>query len=249
MKKTTILILFMLIAALGFSQENQDQVILKDGTIYQGAIAELIPDSLVTIKLVDGRVKTIPFSEIDLVKNKGKKMITPREKKYYIKGNLGILLGNSQYNLEKSFLFETTGGYKHKKWSAGLGTGVNVLYQIMYLPTLAEIEYTFSTSKTSPYLNIQGGRAFNLAYNDNNNYPYYYNGYKNGNFIGGNIGLKHYISDQLGLIFEAGYRYYKLHKKGNESFYNSNSIESLVYYPVQYKANLHRFSMKIGLVF
>jgi len=250
MKKITLTIITLLSVFIGSAQDNLDKVVLKNGTILQGTISEIIPDSLVTIKLADGRIKTLSYIEIDNIKNNGKRIISPKDKNFYIKGSLGMLLGNTGNYLQKSFLFEASGGYQFKNWNFGAGTGINVLYDIIYLPAMGEIQYTFNKDKTSPFLNVQGGSVFNLSYSEDN-YNIYYgnNNYKNGRFIGGNVGLKHFVSDNLALVFEAGYRYYKLDKKGENSFYNQDLWNSLIYYPVQYNANIHRFNLKVGLVF
>lgn len=243
----------MTVSIYGNSQKNNDIIYLNNGTIYQGTISELIPDSIISILLSDGKLKTINFSEISSYKSDLKKKSFNNTKKYYLKGSLGILMGQGAYQnqLENSMQFETMAGYKYKNWSVGLGSGINVLYKTIFIPAIGEINYSFNAkNRTSPFLSIQSGLIYNLSYQEDDDLSYYryYNQYKKGGFVGGTVGLRHSVSDNLGLVFEAGYRYYELKGQGQETVYNQID---LIYYPynVDYKSNLHRFNLKIGLVF
>ncbi len=247
MKKSLLLIALFFAVLTSEAQINNEQVILKNGTQYQGVISEIIPDSIVVIKLVDGRIMTINYDQILRIKNQNEKILSPTENNYYVKSTLGLMMGQGQREIQKNFLFETTGGYQYKQWQMGAGSGVHVLYGTMYLPAIAEVSYSFGDKITQPYITLQGGGVFNLSYNKNNTNFWNHQGYKNGKFIGSNFGLRHYVSNNLALVFEAGYRFYHLQGKLIETYYPPNL--DILYYPAEYNADLHRFSLKFGLEF
>jgi hypothetical protein len=66
------LVLLVVVCSMGFGQERQDVVYLKNGDIRKGTIIENAPNDYIKVETADGSIFTIKYSEIERITKEAK---------------------------------------------------------------------------------------------------------------------------------------------------------------------------------
>jgi hypothetical protein len=243
----TVLVMMLLFAVTSFSQETSDDVvILKNGKFFIGRITAMearcraIPDigvftsdSVVTIKTLDGTVKTIPWSQVDRLATYEETKVVPKKKSYM--WTIGDCPCTKDYG---NWLLELRGGVYFTRdrdssqnkfypageamlsyfvsprlFSVGIGAGVTSIRDDLRFPVYVHLRATFTGTCVVPYFFGDIGLpidkfVFNKDYSDvvSIGKNYWLAG------IGGGIDFA--LDKAWDLSVDLGYRYYTL---GEES--------------------------------
>ncbi len=238
-------ILLSIICVYGNAQEAEDVVALKNGTIYKGTISEYVPQGKLTMILVDGRTIEIDSDEIKTLDEEKNRGFLEKDSGFFHSSSIGFLLGNGTYENEVNFQYNMVNGYKWKSIYFGVGTGIETTRGQILNPVYCDIMYQFSKGKTSPFIAGQIGKTINFGYKDDLQ-NFYADNFKNGNMVGFNFGLRNNFNSDLALILSAGYRYYDLKGKHSNRWWNGFEWNE---FPIDTNTILHRFNLKIGLLF
>jgi hypothetical protein len=176
-----ILLLFSCILSIGNAQSDDRKatVILKNGTVLQGTVAEWSAGSKLKL-LLDGNssvVVDIEFSEIQsmdfgLEALPAKKVQPPTVVKpklepkdprgMYYTAAVGVLLGEHETN----FTIGAESGFRFNDHIAvGLGANYDIYDIVSVLPVWANTRFYLNNNLTAPYLFVGGGYGF-ARFND-----------------------------------------------------------------------------------
>ena len=244
MKASISLIIFLLCNVYCNAQQT-DVVTLKDGSIYKGTISEYVPNGKLIMALVDGRSKELNSSDVKSLDEGANKAFVSKEKGFFHASSAGALIGSGVYQNDVNFQYNMVNGYKWKNFYVGLGTGIETARQLLLTPFYGDLLYQFSKEKTSPFVSVQLGRTVNFAHKETVQ-NYYADNFKSGNMAGLSFGLKNNFNSQLALIVSAGYRYYDLEGDYDNQWWDG---QEWLTYPVETNTYLHRFNLKLGLLF
>lgn len=208
MKKISITILAIILAAAGFAQitgENKPDTIRKETLTLIGKRKSSGFYGTMQINLLMGNhqyaERFVPYKGYSLSSSMLPGYIVPSV--------------NTRFSVSPSFML--SGGFRfNKHWAAGAGAGIEIFDHNLY-PLFAELKYTFWDNRISPYVALKGGYAFKdfkAKYHEElwlNWQPYYLSDATLRNFGGmmlhPEIGVKVPLYDYCDLLFSAAYRY------------------------------------------
>jgi hypothetical protein len=186
-----------------------------------------------------------------------------KEKGFYNIMQAGVLLGtgrfpisdgptndSTKFNIGSSFT-TTFGFIFNKHWAAAAGIGFEI-FKYNVFPVFAELRYTLSDNKVSPFVVFKAGYSFaELKYThyDNLNLdwpPYYLNAVKGRNYGGflihPEVGIKVMIGENSDLLLTAAYRYQATKFVARKDYDNGQFDEW------DHKENLNRLYLGIGII-
>ena len=250
MKRITFLLLSCLLMVTGFAQKSKkDMVYLKSGGVIKG---QVITHDAEIVKINSaGNEWVFKIEEVDSVsKFSSFKNEERRSQGYFFDTSMGVLVGNSGSSQSAPFSFMSSLNVKLiKNVYLGLGVGAEFL-QESYMPAFGQIQWRFRDhTKTTPFINLQGGYQVALEDATRNQLVYYdysssYSPYPQGNsklnaeggyLINPSFGFQRYTSDNFGWFFSFGYRYHQLNYSGDNDY--------------KLETNFSRLSLKIGFIF
>lgn len=184
MKKFIFILGFLVIAATVFSQNYQDVVYLKNGSVIKGTIMEQVPDK--TIKIKSGEnLFVYQMDEIEKItkeeeESKSKKsLLTGKSeliKGYQLNLELGVSVGRWTSNTSMIARGNVVNGYRFNPYiSTGLGIGLRAyeFFQLIngnsnsstttLLPVFADVRINFLDRKVSPYSATGLGYSYDLS--------------------------------------------------------------------------------------
>ena len=184
MKKFIFILGFLVIAATVFSQNYQDVVYLKNGSVIKGTIMEQVPDK--TIKIKSGEnLFVYQMDEIEKItkeeeESKSKKsLLTGKSeliKGYQLNLELGVSVGRLTSNTSMIARGNVVNGYRFNPYiSTGLGIGLRAyeFFQLIngnsnsstatLLPVFADVRINFLDRKVSPYSATGLGYSYDLS--------------------------------------------------------------------------------------
>jgi hypothetical protein len=214
--KFLLVIILLFFALTAFSQNTQDVILLKSGTIIKGKIIESnIPNDL---KILTGSGSTliIPFSEIKSIESvQGKQFFTPSsenaiqmKKGVQLQTGLGLSLGE---DLGFDFLFNL--GYRfNPHFSASVASGY-YLYdeRTSVIPAALRLDYSILSSGKTPYMSLSGGYGFYLVEEDR-----WIHNAKGGANFSVRIGRKNILSERVAFFIEGGFQRQKVSWQTND---------------------------------
>ncbi len=237
-----------------FAQLEKGYIHLKNGTVLKGKYQ--YSNDLNKLKVVSaGNIWVFDSAEIDSITTQRTGRINEIENRMsgtgiFFHTEIGLLAGNSENSQPAPFSF--TGSLNYvvtDNLSAGLGAGIEFLKE-SYMPLFVNAEYKLRNSYSTPYLFLQAGYEVPLEDSRAIYYdvypmwssiwpgPDYYNetlNPKGGILLNPGIGYMQMFSPGFGMSFAFGYRFHRLHYKG-ENDYGLN-------------IDYNRLSIKIGFIF
>lgn len=246
MKRLRLFVIAVLTATSVFSQTEKGYVYLKNGTILKGKY-QFSADSL-KIKIESaGNLWIFETDEIERVSKNRAEMFEKENlnSPYYLRTEIGVLVGNSENSQSAPFSFSTSFNYQLKpRFSVGAGAGLEFLKE-SYLPVFLNFEYKFRNAYSSPYLFFKGGyqipieESRTIYYNGIQPWssfwpgPHYQNEImktKGGILLNPGIGFQRMFTSGFGMSFAFGYQFHRLHYTGEKDYaldidYNRLSIK------------------------
>jgi hypothetical protein len=200
---------------LGFNaslaQSNQQDVImLKNGSIIRGNILEIIPNKSVKIEVVGNNILVFQMEELEKM-TKGEKPESVKKdnkiqsKVFYNVLSPGILIGENAYGLQIDPSFQIINGYRFNRFlSLGLGIGLESISEFTVLPVFLESRGFLFDKPSTPFYYIGAGYGFvNRGYG----YGYSYEKSKGGAMANFGVGLRTPIAKSFSFTTSIGYRY------------------------------------------
>jgi hypothetical protein len=174
MKRLLLLFLLIMGMSCAFSQNAQEVVYLKNGSIIHGTILEEVPNQSVKIKTSDGNVFVYKMSEIEKISREEKKEVQNNEisDKYYSKWAFEVN-GGFIFGIGKSS--GTTGLADvglYKRVNKNLALGMNLGAEIptssggkIAIPASLNTRFLFPLRSTNliPFANLGFGYTYNTA--------------------------------------------------------------------------------------
>ena len=248
MMKFTLLLLTCLLLVPAFAQKvKKDLVYLKSGGVIKG---QVITHDAEIVKINSaGNEWVFKNEEVDSIsKYMRQRNEERRAPGYFFDTSMGVLVGNSGSSQSAPFSFMSSFNVKVLK-NVYLGAGLGAeFFQESYLPAFGQLQWRFRDhTKTTPFINLQGGYQFALEDGNHNQWAHY--DYSSsyyptnttkitadgGYFINPSFGFQRYTSDNFGWFFSFGYRYQQLNYSGD--------------HPYELETNFSRLSLKIGFIF
>ena len=209
MKKTLILVFFILSFKI-FAQKNNDDVLyLKNGSVYRGKIVEK-KEQIVKLETYDKNIFAIQFADIQQIKQEvslRKSSIQYKEKGYVHYTELGPLAGSNRASngvTTSAFSFQTVNGYKFNQYLfTGIGIGADLYAVQTFVPIVLSLRGDFTKKGNKiPFYFVEGGYSLNATSNDVDGIKY-----QGGNTFAAGLGLKILFNENTGFVIGAGYRF------------------------------------------
>lgn len=255
MKKFCLLLFATIIAFAVFAQPQKGYVYLKNGSILKGKY-QYINDSLKLRIESAGNLWIFETDEIERVSVNREQLVEKfggqgLNSPFYLRTEVGVLVGNSENSQPAPFSFTTSLNYwVEPQFGVGAGVGLEFLKE-SYLPVFLNFEYKIRNSYATPYLFAKVGyqvsieESHTIYYNDIQPWsssiwpgPVYNNekmDAKGGVLINPGIGYQRMFSSGFGMSFAFGYQFHRLHYKGE----NDYGLD----------IDYNRLTVKIGIVF
>lgn len=239
---TSFLLFFLL--NMANSQKNFiDIIYLKNGSIIKGSIIEYNEEQKLKIKTVDNYVWEFHIDDVKEIKRQEGTFEISAPNEYLIPGyinytTLGLLIGNGDNDKESPFSVMMTNGYLFKnRISVGGGFGLE-FYEETMLPVYIDLKYHFNQRKISPFASIQGGYAFPIENDDNDDDAWNYDQKHLGGYLfNAGIGMLINLQSYNALMFSLGYRHQLLSYKQEKPY----EVTTDHYY--------NRLSIRFGFIF
>ncbi len=239
----TILTFFFLTFLINIYAQNStmDIIYLKNGSVIKGAVIEFIPNEKIKIQTIDGSVFVYTSSEVEKI-TKEPNVVKPdipdsnsikkSTSSYFKKGLMGIteigtLFADKNANNDKpDFSFNQIIGKRiNEHFSIGMGAGIDVNKNILYVPITLDTRIYFIKKRITPFLNIAPGYALlHYTFKD-----YYVNYTNRGNVVNNThafianlgIGAEFKINKKVGVLINLGGRLIYIPKtSGYKSYEN-----------------------------
>ena len=247
--KNSVIVIFTLLFFISstFAQKGKKDILyLKNGSLINGQIIELLPSGIVKIKTRDNSLWVFESSQIDSI-GRNRKILNQIHNGFFNITEAGVLTGNSGNSYKSPFTLINISGWQLKdRFSVGAGAGVE-FFSETYLPVVADLRYYLKRQGLNPYLGLQGGYSFSLdkpqrIYADPliNSSPSYYltnnpaMKARGGFLFNPSIGICSSLGGNLTLTLSAGYRIMR-HRYTRTDDYNID-------------IDYNRLSIKIGLL-
>jgi len=155
---------------------------------------------------------------------------------------IGLLEGGNG----SAFQLNTINGIAHKKWFAGLGTGIDYYY-IRSIPAFLSVNYNFLHQKRTPFISLDAGINFPWVKKEREIWNVINSEFTPSLYMGGNVGYKLGLKNNDALLILVGYSFKKLKEKREMQTFCINppcptTIE-------KYDYNLKRLSLRLGYQF
>ena len=235
-------------------QTRKGKIYLKNGSIIKGKITESESSDTLRVKSA-GNLWVFPANEIEKTgypakRSKGKE--SEGVSGFLNHTQLGVQPGNNQNSENAPFFFHSELNYRYSnKILFGIGSGVE-FFKDTHLPVFGNIEYRFRNAWFTPYLFCKAGYTFPLENTQPAYYnivPYYsmssawpaplYNGSnlkaKGGVLLNPGFGIVNMFSYNFGMSFSVGYRFTRLHYKGENNY--------------RLDIDYNRLSVMLGIIF
>jgi len=272
-KKIFLTFLLTLSCILAIGQEKSiDILYLKNGGVIKGIVLEHIPFNTIKIETFDGSIIVYKTSECDSIK---KEMIYSNKEAAKIRRNTTPVKfsKNCYYNLilesttflgkskfERDYFIKGQGliafsginiinGIQfHKKYFAGIGTGLNFhMYDAVIepnfffsLPVFFDFRYYLLDTKSQPYINFNAGAVLPVSFMNDTDSPYYY-------FISPSLGAKVMMNARNSINISLGYTYF--FNKVTLQTYNVGNAPHYDYMDHVVNNNINGINLKIGFTF
>ncbi|MBN1821664.1 MAG: hypothetical protein JXR31_00425 [Prolixibacteraceae bacterium] len=255
MKKICMLILALIITFSVSAQTKRGKIFLKNGSIIKGRITQSELPETIHLKS-SGNIWVFNMDEIEKIDYTAEKPepLKNSGSSFSNHTQIGVMIGNSENSQNAPFLLHSTLNYKvDNKTTVGIGTGVEFLKET-HLPLYTNIEYRFRDTWFSPYVFLKAGYCFPMEDSRTVYYDvipdYYYSmssiwpGYwytnnelkaKGGVLLNPGFGIVNMFSYNFGMSFSLGYRFTRLHYKGENDY--------------QLDVDFNRLSLTIGILF
>ena len=167
---------FFLIALAAYSQEYQDVVYLKNGSVIRGLITEQIPNESIKIES-QGNIFVFKLDEIEKItkelttKPRKEKEPKVREDSGLKKGYsgiaelaIGIAYGDDIEHANETVKVNLVNGFRfNPHFAIGVSTGARFLLRddIYLVPIMADVRANVLNRKASPYFVLNIGTAYN----------------------------------------------------------------------------------------
>lgn len=256
MKKLCLFVFITLIAFPVLAQTEKGYVYLKNGTILKGKYQYSSDFNKLKLESA-GNLWVFDVVEVDSVSsNRAKRIMTfetdTSNSPFFLRTEIGVLLGNSENSQSAPFSFTTSLNYLiNPNFSVGMGLGLEFLKE-SYLPAFINLEYRLRDSQSTPYLFVKGGYQIPL---EESRAIYYYDYQpwssssfwpgpdymqnkmeaKGGFLINPGIGYQRMFSSGFGMSFAFGYQFHRLHFSGD----NDYGLD----------IDYNRLTMKVGIIF
>ncbi|MCE1197794.1 MAG: hypothetical protein LWW85_02395 [Marinilabiliales bacterium] len=240
----------LLISMALSAQKNRDIVYLKNGSILRGTILLVDSGKCIKLKTPDLNQWVFNYDQIDSIRQK-KTVKAKSRSGYFNLTEIGVLTGNINNHSKSPLVIMNVNSWKLPNgFSAGAGIGLE-FFNETYLPVVADIRYYLKSAGALPFVAFQGGYAFALGGQYQEQQIYY--GYdvltnrfapttisvdqsaRGGILLQPSVGIAEKLNDNLSLVLSMGYSY-QHHRYGKESTYRMD-------------VDYNRFSLKIGLQF
>lgn len=257
MKKLCLFVLSLFLVTTIVAQSQKGYVHLKNGSVVKGKY-QYSDDLKRLLVKSSGNLWVFDVAEVEKVSDLHSPVGTDLEEgradsPFFLKTELGILIGNSNNNNSAPFSLSSAINYKvSPKFSTGVGLGLEFLEE-SYLPAFLNVEYKFRNSYSSPYVFLRGGYQVPLEDSRTVPYHYYYQpwssssiwpgpGYndeelksKGGVMINPGIGFERMFSSGFGLSIAFGYQFHRLNYTGEDEY--------------TLKVDYNRLTIKLGIIF
>jgi len=252
MKKLSLLIISVLITVTLFAQYEKGSVYLKNGTILKGKYKYSNDLRKLNIETA-GNIWVFENTEIDsVVPNRIKHTdnIQSKDLQTFFHTEIGLLAGNSNNGKSAPLSFSTSLNYLlSNNFSVGAGIGIEFLNE-SYLPVFLNAEYKLRSTNSTPYFFVIAGYQVPL---EDSPTQYYYDYYyatssiwpgpsysenldpKGGILLNPGLGYMSMFSQDFGISVAFGYRFHRLHYKGDEDY--------------ALDIDYNRLSIKLGIIF
>jgi hypothetical protein len=155
---------------------------------------------------------------------------------------IGLLEGGNG----SAFQLQTINGISHKKWFAGLGTGIDYYY-IRSIPFFLSINHNFLHKSRTPFVSVDAGTNFRWSNKEPESWGVINSEYIPALYMGGNVGYKLGLKNNDALLLLVGYSFKELKEKREVQTFCLNppcatTIE-------KYDYNLKRVSLRFGYQF
>jgi len=243
--KIALLFLFLLLFNCIKAQSNKtDIVILKDGSIIRGHIIEYFVNQNVRIVTRENKIYNFSAMEIYKVKPFIEEAPSFPQKGYFNNTSFGVLIGEANYNSSLvNFSFNTINGYQiNPNIQAGIGLGMDVIYQRLLFPVFVDVRYYFKKSEFSPYISAYIGKSYTAKPEKQDDYWSYYNNHElnSGRMYGIEMGIRNYTKNNVGYTLAFGYRFQYLSANYRDGYYITEVFE---------EHYLNRFKLTLGVIF
>lgn len=212
MKKILAFVLFVLITTVSFAQSNnyQDVVYLKNGSIIRGLIIEQIPNKSIKVQTADNNVFVYQIEEVEkMAKETNQRRSVSKGDVFHLepgyKGliELGYQIGSGDFGMDRIKLNIINGYQVNQNFSIGIGTGLRYYTdaEALLIPIFADFRGNISLdSKISPYVSLGIGYSFDAT-----------NSFEGVGFLlNPTIGVSFKVSDKSAMNVGLGYEMQKL---------------------------------------
>jgi hypothetical protein len=236
------------------AQNNmQDAVYLKNGGITRGNLIEMVPDDHISIETVDGNIFVYKMSEVEKytkepIYEKKKSVIqdnTGNKKGYYgvVEFGTGFCFGHETRNFDRKINFIS--GYRVNPWfAAGAGFGIRYYHDDgLMMPFFADLRANLLNKRTSPYLSLDIGYAFNPT-------DVTVGGFMTAPTIGVSVKVKNRSTLNFGLCYELQKSvYYEVYYRPYNYSDNNYSYVPPTYSEIKRQCSFHSVSFLFGVSF
>ena len=238
-----IFIILQLSASQLHAQSHKEDVVyLENGSVYRGTLLENYRDSTIAIQIIGGSIIVIPEKEIVSITREEAYdpfniIYSPRDTGYTFFASIGLLLGSDDWGYESGVFVDMINGYHfNEQFQGGIGTLLEASGDF-YLSVYLDGRYNLKSGKNSPFVYGDFGIYTPLINKENGDIEDIDPGVTTGLGLGLRSNSK---SSQTGFIISVGYKMSMYSITENDRW--SNNLTT-------YEYTLHRFILKIGLVF
>ncbi|MBS1624967.1 MAG: hypothetical protein JSS76_05870 [Bacteroidetes bacterium] len=209
-----LLLSLLLTTGVASAQAHMDEVVyLKNGTSVRGLIIEWVPGTSISIRDKAGEMHTYTMAEVERIRREtGTK---PPPPPFYAAIEAGITDFYTPHhnvyrtNIAYGSVTAIAGAHFSKVVSAGLGFGADIYQPKVYmLSAFAHMRVLFTKKKIAPYIELNGGYAGIVFYDEYSAYTRVITKsiHASGIMANPSIGVKFNVSKKVALTLSAGYK-------------------------------------------
>jgi hypothetical protein len=175
MKKYIVLVFVIFISTVVFSQNYQDVIFLKNGSIIRGVIIEQVPNVSIKIETADRNVFVYQMNEIEKLTKERRKGFRSNNNNDFdeydeelgYKGivGFGYAFGVGDWGMDRFKLQFINSWQLNPYFALGFGTGVHYYLdaEAALIPLFADFRSSFLPGKVSPYVSLGLGYSFDAS--------------------------------------------------------------------------------------
>ena len=254
MTKPLLFIFFLVWVAvpLTVSAQDQEYILLHNGTVLEGKVVSYEEGGSSSIKTTEGKVIVLYTDEIDRIsavpiEAPSDGSFEPPTKGFYQSFQMGLLSGKAVIGSSVNFSSNISNGYHfNEHWAVGVGTGIESFISRAYIPFYAEGRLFPWQVSTAPFVSVKGGYNFTTARDD---VGYETVKYKAGPMFSIALGVRSMTNKDNAFEISIGYRYQYLNWTttygewnewwGTPPYPPGTTVESVL--------NINRFELKAGI--